>query len=109
MDGLAKLSGIPLVLLRSGERGRAVLLGRAERTVEDGQRLRAAHRVVRQHFAVRTLEQAKLDALAERRLRPVTLHVRKFGVGRSGRGLGAAVTGVAGIVRISVAVKRRVA
>ena len=109
MDGLAELSGIPLVLLRSGERGRAVLLGRAERTVEDGQRLRAAHRVVRQHFAVRTLEQAKLDALAERRLRPVTLHVRKFGVGRSGRGLGAAVTGVAGVVRVAVAVKRRVA
>ena len=46
---------------------------------------------------------------AERRLRPVTLHVRKFGIGRSGRGLGAAVTGVAGAVRISVAVKRRVA
>lgn len=40
---------------------------------------------------------------------PVALHVRKFGVGRSGRGLGAAVTGVAGVVRVAVAVKRRVA
>ena len=105
---LAKLRNVPLVLLRGGEGRRAVLLARAERTVENSQRLGAAYRVVRQHFAVRALEQTEGNPLFEGGFRPVTLHIRKFGrvrgirrvrVGRGSRtrrlGRGAAVVIVA--------------
>ena len=118
MNCLAKLRSVPLVLLRGGEGRRAVLLVRAERTVENSQRLGAAYRVVRQHFAVRAIEQTEGNPLFEGGFRPVTPHIRKFGrvrrirrvrVGRGSRtrrlGRGAAVVIVA-VNRLVVSCRR---